>query len=78
MEAAVVPDEVDGFIEDLFEKPPVVCDRCNPDDRCRFTIVMVNFSNRDIEAVFEPLDDAFYDMAFILEAVYAEQMHLNC
>jgi len=78
VEAAVVSYEVYGFIEYLFEKPPVIRNRCNTDGRHRMTIVMVNLGNRNVKAAFESLDYAFNDMPFVLEAAYAEKMQLNC
>lgn len=78
VEAAVISDKRDSLIELLLNKTPVIRHRSNADECCRFTVVAIDLGDRDVVAAFQSFNDAFDDVAFIFEAVYAEQMQLSC
>ncbi len=78
VEAAVISDKADSLIELLLNKTPVIRHRCNADKGCCLAIVAIDLGDRDVAAAFQSFDNTFDDVAFILEAVYAEQVQLNC
>jgi hypothetical protein len=74
VEAAVISDKRDGLIELLLKKTSVIRHNSDADKGGSLTVVEIDLGDRDIIAAFQSFNDAFDDVAFILEAVYAEQV----
>jgi hypothetical protein len=78
VKAAVISHKANNLIKLLLNETSVIRHRSDADERCRFTVVAIDLGDRDVVAAFQSFDNAFDDVAFILQAVYAEQVQLNC